>query len=161
MEKKTLVRQFRLNPLGPVFYALSDFLVTPSAEAIEIARSKTSSRSSSPKKKARVSQTTAGPHHESVTPHELIRIPQSSQLISPSKDLPSTPVGKKRVISTESNESYGKRSTETTPTKISHAESLTQALQNTLIATVINQVWLGGANIPWAQNRKMYLDYRP
>ena len=44
---------------------------------------------------------------------------------------------------------------------MNHAEPLTQALQNALIGILLTQVWFGEVQIPWARNRKMYLDYRP
>ena len=157
-EKQKLVRTFRLNPLGPFFYILSDFLVTPSAEAIEMIRSKTRSQSSSPKTKARLIKSKEDDEEETISVDDFPAPEQCAPLDLGSSNPPATPAGNKRVLS---GESYGQVSTETTPTKINHAEPLSQVLQNTLITTVINQVWLGGASIPWAQNRKIYLDYRP
>ena len=159
--KRYWLANFEANILKPFFCLLSDFLVTSSAEAMEIARSKTRSRSSSPKKKARVSKPTEEQECDSISVSEITPTLQSSQFDFTLDNTPATPVGNKRVFSNESTESYGLSSTETTPTKISHAESLTQSLQNALIGSLINEVWFGGPEIPWARGRKMYLDYRP
>lgn len=150
--KRHLVRKFRSNPLGPFFCTLSDFLVTHSAEALDMMRSKTRPRSASPKKRARISKQ----DDVDETSHN-IELP-SAIAIDPSTPSPSTPVGNKRVFS---GGSYGHSSTETTPSKIIHSEPLTQALQNNLVETLIYHVWLGGVETPWAQNREMYMDYRP
>jgi hypothetical protein len=153
--KKRLVRKLLSNPLCPFFSSLSDFLVTHSAEAMELARSKARSGSVSPKKKAKVSNKKQD--EDTILVEAMRRIAETSTL-EPLNNPPSTPVGTKRVFS---GESYGHSSTETTPAKIRHPEPLTQALQNSLIGALICQVWLGGAEISWAQNREMYLDYRP
>jgi hypothetical protein len=153
--KKRLVRKLHSNPLWPFFNSLSDFLVTHSAEAIELVQSKVRSRSASPQKKAKISNQKTDDGH--ILMEAMHRIPPSS-ILDPSDNSPSTPTGTKRVFS---GESYGHSSTETTPSKIKHSEPLTQALQNSLIGTLIWQLWLGGAEISWAQNREMYLDYRP
>jgi hypothetical protein len=152
--KKNVVRKFRSNPLGPFFCSLSDFLVTQSAEAIDMIRSKARSRSASPKKKAKIAAQVDD--DEPYTPKQSpLPMPMTPDFFTPP---PSTPVGNKRVFS---GESYGDSSTETTPAKIIHSEPLTQALQNNLIGTLIYHIWLGGAEITWAQNRQMYMDYRP
>jgi hypothetical protein len=161
VEKKVLARKFRSNILKQFFYLLSDFLVMSSAEAMELARSKTRSRSSSPKKKARTSKAAGEQGYDSIPVSETIPTSQSSRLNFALDNTPATPVGNKRVFSNEFTESYGFSSTETTPTKITHTESLTQSLQNALIGALIGEVWLGGPEIPWAKGRKMCLDYRP
>ena len=116
-------------------------------------RAKTRSRTPSPKKKPRLSE------QNDDEPNLLKDTPPAVPItVASSTSLPSTPASNKRVFS---GESYGHSSTETTPVKINHAEQLTQALQNTLIASLIYNVWLGGAKVMWAQNRRMYLDYRP
>ena len=63
--------------------------------------------------------------------------------------------------SSSSDESFGRSSTETTPPRLTQAESLTQSLQNALVTAIIRTVWRSHIPIPWAQNRKMYLRYRP
>jgi hypothetical protein len=161
VEKKVLARKFRSNILKQFFYILSDFLVMSSADAIELARSKTRSRSTSPKKKVRVSTAAEEQEYDSIPISQTILTAQSSQINFALDNAPATPVGNKRVFSNESVVSYGFSSTETTPTKISHTESLTQSLQNALIGALISEVWLGGPEIPWAKGRKMCLDYRP
>lgn len=153
--KKRLVRKLHSNPLWPFFNALADFLVTHSAEAIELNQSKARSGSVSPKKKAKISNERKD--DAPILMEAVHRIPESSILDRINSPVP-TPTGTKRVLS---GESYGHSSTETTPSKIKHPEPLTQALQNSLIGTLIWQLWLGGAEISWAQNREMYLDYRP
>lgn len=154
MGQQDLVRRFADNPLDDFFCTLGDFLVTPSAEAIDLNQAKMRSRTPSPKKKARTSK--QNDKDESNIPEE---IPNVSLVETPSfTSPPSTPASNKRVFS---GESHGHSSTETTPNKINHLEPLTQALQNDLIRTIIKTVWSGGANIPWAQNRIMYLVYRP
>jgi hypothetical protein len=88
---------------------------------------------------------------------DLLPTPTLSEIVLEGSS-PSTPPPNKRTFS---GESYGQQSTETTPQKMKHAEPLTQALQNTLIGTLLTQVWFGVVKIPWARNRKMYLNYRP
>lgn len=163
--RKALVKFFRSNKLRTFYSLLSEFLITQSAEAKDLVREKARSRSSSPKKKARVTNKTEGTfdiymeqHDNTITEYELHRLPQSSHFDHKTGNAPSTPVGNNRVLSLES---LGSSSTETTPTKINHPEPLTQNLQNVLIQTLINEVWLGGADVPWARGRRMYLDYRP
>jgi hypothetical protein len=159
-EKRVLARKFFGNILKPVFCLFSDFLRTSSAEAMEIAQSKTRSRSSA-KKKARVSKPTQEHGCDTISVSEITPILQSSEFDFALDNTSVTPIGNKRVFSNESTESYGLTSTETTPTKIAQAEALTQSLQNALIGLLINEVWFGGPDIPWARGRKMYLDYRP
>ena len=62
----------------------------------------------------------------------------------------------KRPISQTSFES---RSTETTPNKLVQVEAKVQALQNSFVKAIINQLWLGQIGIPWATGRKMFLTY--
>lgn len=150
-----MVRKFRFNLLGPFFSLLADFLVTHSAEAIDIIRNKTHSTSSSPKKRPRVSK--SDDVEEPIPVYELPPVPASPPRY-PVNTSTSTPTPKKRIFS---NESYGSSSTETTPLKIIHPEPLTQSLQNSLIGILIYQVWFGGAKVQWARGRRMYLDYRP
>jgi hypothetical protein len=151
--KKNLVRKFRSNPFLHFYTLLSTFFITQSAEAIDMVRSKARSHSTSPKKKAKVT--------EPIDDDKLFLLQQSPpRPTDPNFPIPtqSTPVGNKRVLS---GESYGHSSTETTPTKIVQAESLTQSLQNNLVEILINNIWLGQVDVLWARNREMYLDYRP
>jgi len=149
-----LIRKFRFNPLGPFFSLLADFLITQSAEAIDLIRTKAQYTSSSPKKKARVSR------DDDIDDEQILELPPLPAAPShyPAIADVSTPTPKKRIFS---NESYGSSSTETTPLKITHPEPLTQALQNSLIGILIYQVWFGGAKVQWVRRRRMYLDYRP
>jgi hypothetical protein len=152
----------RGNPLSSVFLSLKKFLVSSSAEAIDLSHAKTRSRTPSPKKRTKISNQAIDeeyishevPLAQTITVPSSISPPMTPRGTSP----PTTPLGKKRV---SSGESYGFVSTETTPNKINHPESLIQALQNRLIETLIEHVWRGAVNVLWAQNRYMYLDYRP
>ena len=56
VKKKVLVRKFRSNILKLVYNVLFDFLMTSSAEALKLTRFKSCSRSSSSKKKAKMSK---------------------------------------------------------------------------------------------------------
>jgi hypothetical protein len=156
VEKEDLVRRFLSNPLLPVFNLFADFFVGASAEALDLSRLKARSQSASPQKKAKVSNSQ---ENADITPldKDLLPMPTPSEIVLEGSS-PSTPPPNKRIFS---GESYGQQSTETTPQKMKHAEPLTQALQNTLIGTLLTQVWFGAVKIPWAQNRKMHLDYRP
>jgi hypothetical protein len=73
-EKRVLARKFFGNIFKPVFCLFSDFLRTSSAEAIEIAQSKTQTRSSSVKKKARVSKPTQEHGCDTVSVSEIAPI---------------------------------------------------------------------------------------
>jgi hypothetical protein len=67
-----------------------------------------------------------------------------------------TTPAKKRPISQTSFEAH---STETTPNKLVQPEAKVQALQNTFVRNIINQLWLGDIPIPWARGRTMLLTY--
>jgi len=79
--------------------------------------------------------------------------PQLQSELPPSSQ--GTP-GKKRPISQTSFEAH---STETTPNKLEQAEAKVQALQNTFVRNIINQLWRGAIPIPWARGRRMILTY--
>jgi len=100
----------------------------------------------------------------------LIDIVQSSskeavEIVKSKSKLDIPPPKKKRKLShlnvvtssdsSSSDESFGRSSTETTSPR------LTQSLQNALVTAIIRTVWRSHIPIPWAQNRKMYLRYRP
>ena len=153
MDTEIIITRFRRNPLRRFFCLLSDFLITHSAEATEMARTKTRSRTPSPKKRTKRS------HEKDDEPflsEQEPRLPSTDAVSSAPS--PSTPVANKRVFS---GGSYGHSSTETTPVKINQPEPLTQSLQNELIGTLISDIWLGGAKVAWTQNRKLKLGYRP
>ena len=157
VEKKVLVAKFLTNPLDDFFELLAKSLITRSAESIELIQSKTRDESSkkrgSPKKKAKIDQSDDIDDIPSID--DLPRTP-SIQYANPNTVPPATPVSKKCDFS---EGSYGSLSTETTPSKLSHPEQHTQELQNCLMRKLIKHIWLGGAEIPWAQGREMYLDY--
>jgi hypothetical protein len=149
--KRDTVDKFDSNPLSQFFLSLSDFLVMPSAEATDMIRTKAHSRSSSPRKKAKVSNDET----ESYLSEESPPLPSIGPILSTPP--PSSSSENKRVFS---GESYGHISTETTPTKIVHPEPMTQSLQDELMKTLIHKIWRGEVQISWARNRKMYMDYR-
>ena len=157
VDKKALVAKFLTNPLDDFFELLAKSLITRSAESIELIQSKTRDESStkmgSPKKKAKIAQSDDIEDVPSID--DLPRTP-SMPYVNPNTIHPATPVNKKRDFS---DGSYGSSSTETTPLKLSHPEQHTQELQNCLMRKLIKHVWLGGAEISWAQGREMYLDY--
>lgn len=156
VEKKVLVTRFLTNPLGDFFELLAKSLITQSAESIELLKSKTrdeSPRKSGSTKKAKIAQ--SDDIDDIVLIEDLPR-PPSMPYVNPSTIPPITPVSKKRDFS---DGSYSSNSTETTPSKLSHPEQHTQEIQNCLIRKLIKYIWLGGAEIPWAQGREMYLDY--
>jgi hypothetical protein len=150
VDKMDLVPKFRRNLLWPFFSSLQNIMVTRSDEAIRLHHTKASSRTPSPKKRAKTSEQN----------DDDLQLPLIQPMTVSSSPL-STPVGKKRVFSNESNESYGASSIETTPAKISQAEPHTESIQNALFQALIDHVWGGGARISWAENRKMNLGYRP
>lgn len=153
--KRDTVDKFDSNPLSQFFLSLSDFLVMPSAEATDMIRTKARSRSSSPRKKAKVSNPIDEDETESYLFEESPPLPSIGPIIStpPSSCSPEN----KRVFS---GESYGYISTDTTPTKIVHPETMTQSLQDELMKTLIHRIWRGEVQISWARNRKVYMDYR-
>ena len=67
-----------------------------------------------------------------------------------------TTPAKKRPIS---QTSFDAHSTEGTPNKLAQPEAKVQALQNTFVRNIINQLWLGDIPITWARGRKMFLTY--
>lgn len=139
------------NVLSRFFFSLKDFLVTSSAEAIDLRQTKARSRTPSPKKKSKQTQI-----NDDDQLHFAEEMPNPQPTTSTFSDM-STPRNK-RVFS---GESFGTSSTETTPAKIAEAEQRTQELQGNLISVLVTHIWRGGPRILWAQNRKMYLGYRP
>jgi hypothetical protein len=154
MGKEDLVVRFEDNPLCEFFVLLRDFIVGPSAEAMELRQEKNRSRTPSPKKRSKLSNSQ---NDDNVNEIQFIpEIPPSQISVSPFSNI-TTPVKERNF----SGESFGTDSTETSPAKLSQAEQYTQNLQSTLIAKLINCVWRGEATVHWAENRKMYLEYRP
>jgi hypothetical protein len=66
-----------------------------------------------------------------------------------------TPTTKRKISDT----SFETHSTETTPTKLVQPEAKVQSLQNTFVNTIINKLWYGKIDIPWARGRHMFLTY--
>jgi len=81
----------------------------------------------------------------STPPYSQPRFPQSYHAIDSKRKLSET--------------SFGTRSMETTPVKLVQAEAKVQSLQNTFVKTIINKLWLGKVDIPWAKGRHMFLTY--
>jgi hypothetical protein len=127
-------------------------MVGPSAEAMGLRQEKNRSRTPSPKKRSKLSKSQNDDNDIQFIPE----IPPSQISVSSFSDT-TTPIKKRNI----SGESFGTDSTETSPAKLSQAEQYTQNLQSTLIAKLINCVWHGEATVHWAENREMYLEYRP
>jgi hypothetical protein len=162
--KKELVLRLEDNPLCEFFVLLRDFMVGPSAEAMELRQEKNRSRTPSPKKRSKLADSQNDDviqFFPELSPSQ-ISVSSFSDTTAPLNDTPpfndtTTPVKKRNI----SGGSFGTESTETSPAKLSQAEQYTQNLQSTLIAKLINCVWRGEATVQWAENRKMYLEYRP
>lgn len=77
---------------------------------------------------------------------------------SDSYSIPATPQNK-RIPSDSSTTSYAISSTETTPQKLDKPEQEVQSLQNVMVMTLLRAIWRGAIPIPWAMNRKMWIDY--
>ena len=156
-DRELLVSKYLSNPLGAVFELLANFLVMPSAESIDLTRSKSWDSSprkgGSPRKKAKVGDA-------EIDEMDILQSlgPNSEREHVVAIDSTFTPQGSKRNFS---GQSFGASSTETTPSKINRSEPFTQQLENTLCRELIRHLWLGGPKILWAENRKMYLDYVP
>jgi hypothetical protein len=84
-------------------------------------------------------------------------LPASTQTPD-SSSFPITPQNK-RIPSDSSTTSYGISSTETTPQKLDKPEQEVQSLQNIMVMTLLRAIWRGGIPVPWAMNRKMWIDY--
>jgi hypothetical protein len=155
--KKDLVVRLDENPLCEFFVLLRDFMVGPSAEAMELRQEKNRSRTPSPKKRSKISDSQKSDSQYNDNEIQFLpEIPSSQITISSFIDT-TTPVKKRNI----SGGSFGPQSTDSSPAKLSQAEQYTQNLQSTLIAKLINCVWRGEATVAWAENRKMYLEYRP
>jgi hypothetical protein len=117
--------------------------VGPSAESIEFP---------SPTKKSKISDSQDDDNELQF----VLEIPPSQITTSSFIDT-TTPVKKRNF----SGGSFGPQSTDTSPAKLTQAEQYTQNLQSTLITKLIDCIWRGEASVAWAENRKMYLEYRP
>jgi hypothetical protein len=160
--KEDLVVALEDNPLCEFFVLLRDFMVGPSAEAMELRQEKNRSRTPSPKKRSKISDSQKSDSQYNDNEIQFLpeipssQIPSSQITVSSFIDT-TTPVKKRNI----SGGSFGPQSTDSSPAKLSQAEQYTQNLQSTLIAKLINCVWRGEATVAWAENRKMYLEYRP
>ena len=137
------------SPLQDLMLGLVDLLETDSEESQLMEKEKTSR---SPKKicsptsvSAPNERSTSIYNQPSTPPYSHSRFPQSYDTLD-----------NKRKIS---DTSFGTGSTETTPTKLVHPEAKVQSLQNTFVKTMINKLWLGNIDVPWAKGRHMFLTY--
>jgi hypothetical protein len=104
------------------------------------------------------------PHSADVAPssNEPI-VTEISRPSTPPRDQPrypsniETPTNKRNVSDT----SFGRRSTDTTPKKLSQLEAKVQSLQNTFMTTMVNKLWLGSIDMPWVKGRYMCMTYSP
>jgi hypothetical protein len=133
------------NPLKHVILSLADLLETDSQEAREL----------DTEKRRQIATVLSGPVSDSFAEQ-----PVSSPVkpVYTDSNFPTsyeTPSNKRKVSET----SFGTRSTESTPNKLVHSEAKVQALQNMFVHTIINEVWLGSIDIPWAKGRHMFLTY--
>lgn len=71
---------------------------------------------------------------------------------------PVTPQNK-RIASDGSTTTYDIPSTDSTPQKLDKAEQEIQSLQNTLVMSLIKNIWNRRITVPWVRNRKMWIDY--
>jgi hypothetical protein len=140
------------NPLQSVFKVLVQIPETESQESQE-------------RQKHKFKHTSAAVHAATTVPVVTVEHDQNPS----SGGRPSTPQSRFAESSFETPElkrkisdtSFGLRSTETTPPKLAKPEASVQDLQNKFVETIINKVWRGQIDVPWAQGRKMFLDYYP
>lgn len=113
------------------------------------------------KDKARVRKkpTLASPVVDNVTDYEIPSTPPPfSVQASNASSMPITPQ-KKRIPSDGSTSSYDISSTEITPRRLDKPEQEVQSLQNTMVMALLRVIWRGGIPVPWARNRKMWINY--
>jgi hypothetical protein len=65
----------------------------------------------------------------------------------------------KRTASAATTASFGGSSTDSPPQNIDRPEPHVQNLQNTFVQVIMENIWGIGVPIPWAEGRKMWLDY--
>jgi hypothetical protein len=160
-EDETVIQSWRKNPLGEFMTVLAGALETESKSA-----------ESQRKQKERVrKRPTLSEPPSAQTLHELnipaSRLPDimppvasSSCSMSTSTQEPLTSQHK-RTASSATTASYGASSTDSPPQNIDKPEPHVQELQNVFVRLIIKEIWGGGVPIPWAQGRKMWLDYAP
>jgi hypothetical protein len=146
--------KFSASILRDLLLELVDMLDTDTKEHQAREQQKNSQHKSSPQKAPTPvisSNTSTPPVISSITstppPHHP-RFPQSFET-------PANP--NKRNFS---DTSFGTKSTETTPTKLTQPEAHVQSLQNTFVNIIMRTIWSAGQiNIPWAEGRRMFLTY--
>ena len=157
------MRRWRQNPMGSFMRVLAAALETESKSA-ETRR----------KGKERASKRLGLSHNSDQTTSEFIPPPPSvpaSTMAPPTKLSSSTSVSEgtemdmsqqhKRTASAATTASFGGSSTDSPPQNIDRPEPHVQNLQNTFVQVIMENIWGIGVPIPWAQGRKMWLDYTP
>jgi hypothetical protein len=131
------------NILEPLLLELVDMLDTDTKEH----QTREQQKNSQPKASSApaIPSTISGPLH--TPPPHYPRFPQSFE----------TPVNAKRNFS---DTSFGTKSTETTPTKLTQPEAHVQSLQNSFVKEIMRRLWSGAQlKVPWAEGRRMFLTY--
>jgi hypothetical protein len=159
------------NPLKRSFQVLSDILLQRSREAQERearkAKEAKEAKEAKAAKEAKVAKeardlTTA--KGQSTFPSTLYGTQIGVSGTHRSSTLPPTVTPQKRKVSeTESETSYGKLSTETTPSKLTSPEVNIQNLQNQLVYDVLDALYhVTAVPVSWARNREsMRIKYEP
>jgi hypothetical protein len=145
---KSLENKVRRSPLRGLLLSLVDLLETDSEEFQALEKQK-GALSLAVAHAPSSTMSIAGGESPSILPstptYSQPRFPQSYDAVDNKRKLSET--------------SFGTRSTETTPIKLVHPEAKVQALQNTFVKTIIDTLWVGKVDIPWAKGRHMFLTY--
>ena len=137
-----LMEKLYMHPLQDMMLGLVDLLEAESAESQSLERRKGS-------RSCQIVYETA-----SISDWDDVRSSMAPEHFD-SPNTNDTPTRKRPISQT----SFESRSTETTPNKLVQVEAKVQALQNSFVKAIINQLWLGQIGIPWARGRKMFLTY--
>jgi len=161
-EDETVIQNWRKNPLGDFMTVLAGALETESNSA-ERRRKEKERASKRPTLSEPPSEQTQ--HEFDIAPTGMTgiippHIASSSSSMSRSTPDP-LPAQHKRTASAATTASYGASSTESPPQSIDKPEPHVQELQNVFVRLIMKAIWGGGVPIPWAQGRKMWLDYTP
>ena len=146
---RSLEKRLRQNPLQDLMLSLVDLLETDSEEFQFLEKRKTAMALAV----VRDLESESPPKARDSSASHLPSTPPNSQ---PHFSKSYTKIDNKRKLS---ETSFGAQSTETTPVKLTHPEAKVQALQNTFVKTIINRLWFGKIDIPWARGRHMFLTY--
>ena len=156
-EDDEVIRRWRKNPLGYFMQVLATALETESKTAENRRKEKERTR-----KKPKLSEIHSVQTSYDIPPSPIADIVTlTSTLSSMSATTESVVSEHKRTVSAATTASYGASSTDSPPRIIDKPESDVQTLQNTFVQLVMQAIWGVGVPIPWAQGRKMWLDYAP